>query len=149
MKFRDGFVSNSSSSSFMIGIAKVKDANAVLNFIKSHGLGSAMRLVQYPPAESGRYSEFDTDNELGRVSIGSFRGDEVSVSGLKDGDVFVVLDYAGSEGDHAFMDEWSNVEYDIDIGFFNANLEEAYSFFGHNNDIIQDGDAMYGAGRDG
>ena len=46
MKIRNGFVSNSSSASFIIGVGKVIDEDTIVNFCKQNNIRYTIRTVK-------------------------------------------------------------------------------------------------------
>lgn len=144
MKIRNGFVSNSSSSSFIIGIAKNENGNEVfdINDIKpsEYGHGEVILTKDYEEIDvkfvgNGEYS----------LSYESFTGVRVSCT-LKDEDRFTFLDSVGPDDDYFFWeedDEYYNYDK-IDLDDFDSDDIVTY-------ELIQSlgGQCSYGAGRNG
>lgn len=149
MKERHGFVSNSSSSSFIIGIANATQAgrddvgevfdDSRLEFNKWYntfvtGLGEKNEgWIKVKPLEDGTY----------RLTVDSFNDLDVSCI-AKNGDKIVALDYAGNEGDSSFMVDDYDLDYDIGLDFFEEDIQKQY-------DLINElgGQTYYGAARNG
>jgi len=154
MKIRNGFVSNSSSSSFIIGIANASKAgrdDIGIEFDpdkKEFNSWGNVYLVdvgmEYPYA---RLTELADDTY--KLTISSFDDTEVSCI-AKPGDKIVALYGWGPDGDEAFSvydddGEWLDMDYGrIDIDDFSDKDQEKA-------ELIQSlgGDYTYGAGRNG
>lgn len=131
MKIRDGFVSNSSSASFIIGVAKVIDEELVVNYCKKHGI---------------RY-EIKTTKELLDENQKTFR-----ISSFDDSEVSIDMDPNKNEKfisiqHYEEMEESEDGETNYDIDF-----ETQFGDFG-NKFISLEGieklEYIYGAGRNG
>ena len=132
MKYRNGFVSNSSSSSYIIAIAKILDLKRVKAVI---GKCYSCSVV-----------EISTPEDL---TVESFNGDTVSLSknSVNENDQVLHIQAFGDEGDGDF---WTGDEYNYDIDYEDCNPQA--------RDIIEtlrDSGAIgpmeisYGAGRNG
>ena len=135
MKIRTGFVSNSSSSSFIIGIVNNgKD-----------GSGE----VFYPNENLPWFLEVrDLGNDKYELYIESFTGREVSCK-IKEGDRFEYLDATGPDGDEHFTEydsdgDFMGYDYDVDIEDFDEDDISTYESILDNG-----GEVAFGAGRDG
>jgi len=124
MKRRLGFVSNSSSSSFMIMIARVSNEGVVRKFLESIDIEDKDYNVsiQTPDeivSKTDKWSDvYYGDNKF---SVECYRGDEVSVS-EKDVhwmfDKILTVHFCNDEGDSSFLSsEWGEIDYDIDLSF--------------------------------
>lgn len=159
MKIRNGFVSNSSSSSFIIAIAAVKDIAKFDKYMKDNKLkDSELHIMTYGEIKENRPYDIEkvTDKEL---TIESFAYSTVSVKpeNLKDRDSVVFYYYCGNEGDYAFCDQgddpWDSYpEYDISSSFFDTMPKAIMDMFfdpeasGLDKDNCQ---CTYGAARNG
>jgi len=136
MKIRNGFVSNSSSSSFIIAIGKITDKQKFLDEAKKFNLDEwSYELNEYDGNIDQKVESF-TCNEL---SLGKYKG-------LKAGDIVVKITYFGNEGDSFFMNEYDNdINYNIDWDDFNNSITK----FLDNCKSIENLEISYGAARNG
>lgn len=136
MKIRNGFVSNSSSSSFIIGLANVKDKPGDFTFdFDDHNL---------PYGLTSKYLRGDKYE----LTLESFTGNYVSIE-AEEGDNILYLDGVGpdDDSDFAYCDsngDFSGYDYDIELEEFD---DDDIAKFKHIQEF--NGDATYGAGRDG
>ena len=152
-KIRNGFVSNSSSSSFIIGIANATKAGR-------DDVGEAFDLekAEYNKWWGYLISDIDDtdnvrisplDNGTYKLAVVSFDDTEVSCTAVP-GDKIVVLSGTGPDEDSFFSvyndsGDWLDIDYDrIDFDDFDKEDQEKA-------DLIQylGGEFTYGAGRDG
>ena len=146
MKIRSGFVSNSSSSSFIVGIAKILDREKFDAWAKS---------VNARDLEVLKVKDLSHWNKNDKIAYNeSFRGDRCSIL-LEDLDLedeVVLLDFmGGSDADFTIYDEdgdFSDYDYDIDFSHFDKAEQDLYDGFSKSNGLamVQKG---YGAGRNG
>ena len=170
MKTRTGFVSNSSSSSFIIGAGLVTDKFAFEVTYpqwyndRNNGLPDDMeaysikQLKEYTRPNSGqvRYetNEDGTVKHIKRVTVESFMYNEVDTPDLSEcaDDDIVVIYYGGSS-----LDESDLADYDDDGDFIDYNYDVDYDMFSDDEkeamDLLSgplvDGTYEYGAGRNG
>lgn len=135
MKIRQGFVSNSSSSSFVIAVGKVINTKKFLEEAKKYGLSEwDYELVIFKDkdivAESFNWSE---------VSIGSNK--------LEPGDTVVKIESFGNEGDQSFMEDgdWGDINYDI--GW--SDIDSPVTKFLDECTSLDHIEISHGAGRNG
>jgi len=172
MKVRTGFVSNSSSSSFMIGIGVVTDWKKFNKW--KEGVSGEWDVYVYNPedelkkeysdieyhAESGRYAALASTNSPTYVYLKKEDyykaqikpSDDIKAKNLLTGKGhkdLVVYSVANDEGDSAFSqsDGW-DMDYDIDLDWFNKEQQESYNSFGEKSGISY-ADKIFGAGRNG
>ena len=148
MKIRNGFVSNSSSSSFIIGIGNsTNDKTGKLFWMDEYG---DFTLDDKPLDKWSDVQVSNTDkDDVYKLTIESFTYSEVSCL-AKLGDYVTILNSSGPDGDSYFSvydsnGEWQYYDYDnIDIDDFDLNDQATYDYI---NSI--GGQVNYGAGRNG
>lgn len=157
-KIRQGFVSNSSSSSFIVGIAEIVDKNKFDAYVKKNNiiLGNQNSWPDAYIIDAATISEHDCTNDNYIV----MRGDNVVVESFStsasvrnenyDATYFVV-NVSNDEGDSAFWnDEHREMEYDINIDYFCENQRKLYKmFFDANSGLSEEHDVDFGAARNG
>jgi hypothetical protein len=153
-KIRTGFVSNSSSSSFIIGIANAtkagRDDLGVEFNLKDTAFSKYHNSLIWSPPGSG-YPEITVRNKEDKflLEIESFMYTSVSCEAVE-GDKILYLDSYGPEGDEFFTiydddGEYIDMDYDkIDLEDFNEEDREIFSTI-----FELGGQATFGAGRNG
>ncbi|MGL4521339.1 MAG: hypothetical protein ACRCWQ_02135 [Bacilli bacterium] len=149
MKTRNGFVSNSSSSSFIIGVALLtKEQHDEV--VDKFGNGTEfMSLVELCSANRHVWGGPRYDESRDQSYIEAFDGNQVQVDGIKafmednpDG-YLMYLDATGDEPDFD-DDSWEYNYEDIDIDWFNTKDQEAAAYIHEAN-----GEYTYGGGYNG
>lgn len=145
MKIRKSFVSNSSSSSFIIGVAEVADICKFKKYAKENGISLEnnydFTLTTWKELRDKERSKWgDTESiKDDKIIVDSFAYDEISISSkdMKDGTMVIVYAFYGNEGDGYFYDsddddDWGEPNYDrvYDDNFFNASEEKMLALFG-------------------
>ena len=138
MKKRNGFVSNSSSSSFIIGIGKIKDETEVVKVLKefkdehcvevlihTHGLNSSFDKYGVGESSLDFYNVEAYVNSCPKVSLDK--------SKLKDGDKVLMVSVGNNEGDSDFWNEATgDMEYDIDESYYDSGQQKIFELFRSN-----------------
>jgi len=140
MKIRNGFVSNSSSSSFMLGIAIIEDMGKFQKWFSS--------LTSKRDTEIILASTFLKDSSI--IQEHNFQSDvNIPLSTIKDDTLLFILNIVNNEGDSAFYDKYGyDLNYDIDLDFFDPADAEIYNGMIEENGLTQI-DKTYGAARNG
>jgi hypothetical protein len=151
MKIRNGFVSNSSSSSFIIGIAKVTDLDKLKKYISDKGIKTDYEFNIITKYDLEQNPPWDVKMKSGKIALESFMGDTVSINSddMNGLDIMLIYDYTG----HDDSDFWNGDEYDydIDLSLFYENERKIYNmFFDEDSGIdTETSQVQYGAGRNG
>ena len=158
MKVRQGFVSNSSSSSFIIGIAKIEDEQKLEEYLKKNKIekDSEDLIIETFNDIKKRRKEYDYffSERQNALIVDAFSGAMVSIDtkALKDDDKILIYYFCGDEGDFCFCDDCDDLDYDIDIDFFDSpqidviNMLSSAEEAGLNKNLSE---WTLGAGRNG
>jgi hypothetical protein len=151
MKIRNGFVSNSSSSSFIIGIAKINDINKLRKYMEDKNIKDDYDLTILSKMDILDNKPWQIDIRNGKASIESFIGTDVKIDieNLSPLDTMLTYYFTG----HGDSDFWNGDEYDydIDMTIFSENERKIYNMFKDKDSglDIQTSEVNYGAGRNG
>ena len=160
MKLRTGFVSNSSSSSFIQGLAVVTDVDKVKKWMDETGIDLDMELM------SNLAGKWDAPNIAGsEVYMDDFNGGRLSINIeqidldlpddmrakalLAQGDNPFIVWFSDSGGDPSYDEEYGEYDYDVGLDFFDNKSVRLYEAFTKGIPGTVGGQATYGAGRDG
>jgi hypothetical protein len=159
MKIRKGFVSNSSSSSFIIGVAKVNDIEKCRKYIEDNKISGEVELSTYKKLKEDNGWTV-TIRKNGDVEIESFDCATATIKGenLKDDDYILTYYFAGNEGDGYFYEsddaDWGEPNYDrvYEDDFFDKSEGDVIMMLNSGDNAGLDMDNTewtYGAARNG
>lgn len=148
MKVRQGFVSNSSSSSFIVGIAEIVDKAKFDKYIEDNKI-VLDKWDQKVITDSQDNSDIRTTPT--HLYIDSFDTSR-QVERKQPGTMFFAVNIINDEGDCAFTsNRYSDIDYDIDLDFFPDKQQEVYKMFSNPDSglSIVNNDVTFGAARNG
>ncbi|MBD3406177.1 MAG: hypothetical protein GF411_08680 [Candidatus Lokiarchaeota archaeon] len=117
MKVRQGFVSNSSSSSFIIGVGKIKDRSALKKLLPKSSYDCYCDILSTTALLNKNYHDYGVRGDWLTVIANVNSEPEVSIKFDPDGDDdYFVVNIGNNEGDQAF---WRNDMGDLDYGRVN------------------------------
>jgi hypothetical protein len=161
MKIRNGFVSNSSSSSFIVGVGKISNRDAFDEFIKEKGICNFVDI--YTTEELVKESESDSwyknctkSDDKYYITKDSFMdsGERLEFDPNLN-EEFVVVSYCGDEGECSFCsNDPDNCDYDCGYSNYNIDSEffegdSASYLFDLSDHGVENYSYHYGAGRNG
>lgn len=155
MKIRTGFVSNSSSSSFIIGVGKLNNKKkfeeyCLENKLKIDGYDIIIYTTSELMKQIGKGIVKKINDKL-FLEIESFNYNTVSMNiDPSKEELYICIDISNDEGDHCFCnydEEDYEPNYDIDISFLPENQQKLFSLC--NNNGVKKLYIEYGAARNG
>lgn len=145
MKIRSGFVSNSSSSSYIIGVGRVADETALVEYCnKNH--------IDYKIVTTKEILEFKFNwsyikrviNEMTYLVNNAFDGNEVMLEiDPNINEKFVSINHS----EEMEESEDGETNYDIDSGYFNKTGQAIFDIASCS--FVKNWEVSYGAGRNG
>jgi len=114
MKVRSGFVSNSSSSSFIIGIATIPKEK-----VPEYKENPEFKEHVFDPAEDVCKQYGDLEDRKNSFMVESFTYENVAISknSLKDGEAIFYMYESEEQGDSFYCDDDGDLNYDIEIDY--------------------------------
>jgi len=154
MKIRNGFVSNSSSSSFIVGVAKINDYNEFVKYIENNNITLNYDVKVITLSNIKESTSYDMYVKNDKIYVDSFQTDvSLNIKDCKDEDLFLVVNICNNEGDSDFMtsDDDYDIDYDIDMSFFDIHDSKVYdAFYSEESGLdLSKSEVYYGAGRNG
>lgn len=153
MKIRNGFVSNSSSSSFIIGVANLEEAKEITKEVKKYSFVLDSTKIHNDYYSHGNYIITPTGVEIDvevlsdgryKLTIESFTYSTVSCI-AKDGDTIIALYETQGDDSDFWNEDIGQYDYDnVCISDFYPEVIKAYDFINDSK-----GETNYGAGRNG
>ena len=140
MKYRNGFVSNSSSSSFIIGIGEITDMNKFTKW----NINENIQIVPYEDLYNGECWEYELKGEY--LTVDSFNGDEISIK-TQYNKSYVILQSTGPTEEQLWNEEWEYYDYDVDLNDFDDDDVDFVTNVEKHG--VKNFNFTYGAGRDG
>ena len=153
MKTRKGFISNSSSTSFILAMGIVKDYDAFMkeieeNNVQINGYNKlAFKKVRDLLENKGWWCEEPKPTEDKLEMVNFMTSVSINIKDLKDDDLVAFLNFQGNEGDGAFWTD-DDMNYDIDDNYFEGNKAKTLILF-RNSSNLCNVDVSIGAGRNG
>ncbi|UJB55236.1 hypothetical protein [Enterobacter phage vB_EcRAM-01] len=156
MKIRSGFVSNSSSSSFIIGVGLVRPGKEkeVAEIYGENSIESLMDMITEIPRPRWGVPQVDDD---GTISLEAFSCYSVEISRVWDklkelglNDINIV--HFNERGDEPEYDDETgryNYSWYEDADAFGPELEKKHNLLRDNRDLFIEGDVRCGGGYDG
>ena len=167
MKTRNSFVSNSSSSSFILGVAKVANLSEATVLVETANKPYNIFIVsttELLEASESKFGSLDLANGKGVLHLKESKYTKPNTYRLEsfqsdlDFEIdpaieehFLCLSYIGNEGDLAFDsadNDWESI-YDIELDFFEKGIQEAAISIMCGTNGLEKGHCSWGAGRDG
>lgn len=145
MKVRQGFVSNSSSSSFIIGVGKVIDEDKITSYCKENGIDfeimTVKEILEYKGWSSVKRERQNKTFFVNKSFDGSDVSCEIDVNALDE--KYISVDYCQDIDES----EDGDTNYNVDPDDFGETGSAIFGI-GEQNGVTKF-DSAYGAGRNG
>lgn len=155
MKKRNGFVSNSSSSSFIVAVAKIVNEQKFNEWFNSLNIQTyECRVCNLTDIASDRCTSVVLKGD--DIVVESFQTNAIlKVNNITEKDKIFVVNITNDEGDYGRFsgdDEYGEyqgyIDYDIDIDYFSSEQRKLWDGLDENNGLNYI-EKKFGAGRDG
>lgn len=157
MKKRKGLVSNSSGSSFIIGLGIVKNVDALIKEIEAtgckmiteYGISIGIKTVFELLEDQNYDAPLISANKILLESFDDYIEKNISEKDFAEDTTFVFVNITNGEGDNPFIDEYGTYDFSVATeDYFDEEQQNLIRLFRKSKNII-DGVIKFGAGRDG
>lgn len=148
MKIRNGFVSNSSSSSFIATYGMVVNEEQFNAWKSSHEIGDEYKMLTGEELWKKYNDQYDYDLR-GHDFFDHVDWKPIIKAAIDNPKaIFVFKTGCGPDSDMDFMNDWGDIDYDIDLDRFNDSDIALYNSTPETNGVKVVSQTFY-AGRDG
>lgn len=152
MRYRTAFVSNSSSSSFILGLGKIKDLNTFIDFCSRKSIKTSGRIYTTTVLLEDNFSIHDpcfsiSENKLNLSEDFTSPGIEIPFDPSKE-EYYFVIDIENNEGDASFHSPiLDKMDYNITEDYFEGEQAEILKLF--KSALFENAKYKFGAYRNG